>query len=163
MSIPPHTPDWANQSSFTATLYSFQGGLVIPVTHISKIYLQTFTTALKESANDTGWLMARGDRKAMALHFSYHSSTSDRLHFMLALDTNRERKLGISRNGYLGLYQHASVSDFWTLEPLDWQANELRCRLRDHQGNLVKVEPNSPHYLHVGEGNAHDFLLVRQA
>jgi hypothetical protein len=163
MSMPTHTPDWANQSSFSATLYLLNGSTKVPVTHIKKFYGPSLSGGFEQGTGDNGWLKADGNGTAMTLHFRYHSSTPDRLHFMLALDTNRERKLGISRNGYLGLYEHASVSDFWKLEPLAWQANELRCRLRDHQGHLVKVEPDNPHYLQVGQGNEHDFVLVRQA
>ncbi|MCE1115654.1 MULTISPECIES: glycosyltransferase family 77 protein [Pseudomonas] len=161
MSMPPHSPDWAHQSAFTANLYLLQGGAKVPVTHIKKRYGPSLSGGFEQSTGDNGWLMAQGNGKAMALHFRYHSGTPNRLHFMLALDTDRARQLGKSRNDYLGLYEHATVTDYWKLEPLAWTDTTVRCRIRDHLGNAVGVEAGPPYYLKVGEGSPREFVISR--
>lgn len=53
-----------------------------------------------------------------------------------ATEGHRGAKLGVSRNGYAGLYQVAEVEDFWKLEPLnDWQDDQnLLLNIRNPSG-----------------------------
>ncbi|TDF85826.1 hypothetical protein [Pseudomonas sp. H9] len=100
--------------------------------------------------------------------FAYHSQTENRLHFNIS-DTgqNANKKLGVSRNGYLGLYEVSEVSDYWKLEPLRWTDRGLVCQWRDHRGHEVKQlggtglrffgEP--VFYLNVDGGEVHHFLI----
>ena len=77
------------------------------------------------------------------------------------------KKLGISRNGYLGFYWHADVTDYWKIEPLELTEDGLVCHLRDHRGHRVGIIKDTPHksgdwvaLLNVEEGEVFTFLLV---
>ncbi|MNE88006.1 hypothetical protein D3C80_1852640 [compost metagenome] len=75
--------------------------------------------------------------------------------------------MGVSRNGYLGLYQYASVSAPFKFEPLYWSDDSLICRWRDHQGHTVRLDHDQTvadpffSYLRVLEGKETIFLLTR--
>lgn len=156
------TTGWADGRSFSARLFALDGTEKIPVSHLAKFYTPTLRSGgLEHTTLDDGWLTLKPNQAAMTLRFQYHSKTPDRLHFMLSLDSDRHRNLGISRNHYLGLYKHSRIDDFWKIEPLAWGNDTLRCRMRDHQGRQVKVQAGPPYYLTVGEGNAHEFLIMR--
>lgn len=115
------------------------------------------------------WLQAGGCQASPVFHFTFHSKTEDRLHvFIAGTGPKSAKKLGVSRNGYLGLYEYAEVKDYWKIEPLAWADDGLVCRLRDHQGHQVKAIPDTPHHRHsaislltVGEGEAQAFLIKR--
>lgn len=155
-------PSWADELSFSAHLFALDGVQKIPVSHLSRFYAPLGSTgALQQGTTDDGWLRLNPAQTAMTLRFHYHSQTLNRLNFMLSLDSDRNRKLGISRNGYLGLYTYSNIDDFWKVEPLAWSENTLHCRIRDHQGQQVKVLASSPHHLTVNKGNILEFLVVR--
>lgn len=114
------------------------------------------------------WLIAGNEQPASAFRFLFHSKTTDRLHFMITgSGTGQHKKVGVSRNGYLGLYAYASVSEYIKVEPLEWGDNHLICRLRDAQGHIVKASHNSAvatprfSYLNVQQGTELRFLLKR--
>ncbi|RWU23955.1 hypothetical protein DM813_09050 [Pseudomonas alkylphenolica] len=114
------------------------------------------------------WLVAGHEQPATVLRFLFHSRTSDRLHFMISgSGADHEKKLGISRNGYLGLYAYASVRDYFKLEPLHWGDDAVICRWRDHQGHVVRTHHDpavsNPRfsYLRVGEGEEVTFRIER--
>ncbi|MNJ64323.1 hypothetical protein D3C77_602670 [compost metagenome] len=96
------------------------------------------------------WLRVGSDSPSPVFRFDFHSRTANRLHFNIHRETE---KLGISRNGYLGLYAFAEVSDFWKIEPLIDNGDTLTCYLRDHQGHVVKVTGTEDNrFLNVAEG-----------
>ncbi|MGH8465720.1 MAG: hypothetical protein ACRER5_16375 [Pseudomonas sp.] len=115
------------------------------------------------------WLQAGGNEAPPVFDFVLHSQTANRLHFNISgTGRNAAKKLGISRNGYLGLYERSEVSDYWKLEPLAWTEQGLVCRWRDHQGHQVKALPDTPHrqpgtflLLNVSDGDVHEFLIRR--
>ncbi|MDR2318942.1 MAG: hypothetical protein LBF06_21400 [Pseudomonas sp.] len=133
------------------------------------VYLSRFTEADgKVIAGQSDWLITGKQQPACVFRFLFQSSTEDRLHFMITgSGADHDKKLGISRNGYLGLYKHASVTDYIKLEPLRWAENALLCRIRDHQGHAVRThhEPSehTPNfeYLRISEGQEVMFLLER--
>ncbi|AHZ79499.1 hypothetical protein DW66_5002 [Pseudomonas putida] len=45
--------------------------------------------------------------------------------------------MGVSRNGYLGFYKYAEVTDYWVIEPLHLLNGSLICHLRDQSGQSV--------------------------
>lgn len=156
------TAGWADKRSFSAHLFALDGTRKIAVSHLSRFYAPIGSTGSPEQGTkDDGWLRLSATQTAMTLHFHYHSQTTSRLNFMLSLESDRDRKLGISNNNYVGLYKYSSVEDFWKIEPLAWGADTLRCRIRDHRGQQVKAQANAPFYLTVGAGNALEFLIVR--
>ncbi|MBF8670127.1 hypothetical protein IR012_11795 [Pseudomonas putida] len=116
------------------------------------------------------WLQAGGRQDSPVMDFHYHSHTDDRLHYHISIPGRPEtKKLGISRNGYLGFYWHAEVTDYWKIEPLQPGDEGLVCHLSDHRGYRVGAIPDTPHHsgdkvylLNVEEGEIVTFLL-RQA
>lgn len=151
-------------SSFQGKIYLLKAGREIPL-HLSHS-TDKFTWGVTPE-ND--WLQAGGSAEPSAFNFVFHSQTEDRLHFNISgTGRNAGKKLGISRNGYLGLYERAEVTDYWKLEPLEWTENGLICRWRDHQGHQVKAIPDTPHFkqgsfflMNVTEGDVHEFLIKR--
>ncbi|MCO7517333.1 hypothetical protein NJF44_11090 [Pseudomonas guariconensis] len=115
------------------------------------------------------WLQAGGQADSPVFHFTFLSQTENRHHFSIrGTGRHADKKLGISLNGYLGLYKHAEVTDFWKLETLNWTEQGLHCRWRDHQGQQVKAIMDTPHHepgtyylLNVQEGEVHEFLIER--
>ncbi|WP_336332865.1 hypothetical protein [Pseudomonas putida] len=115
------------------------------------------------------WLQAGGRQDSPVMDFHYHSRTDDRLHYHISIPGRpMAKKLGISRNGYLGFYRHAEVTDYWKLEPLQLTDQGLACHLRDHRGYRVGIIEDTPHksgdwvaLLNVEEGKASTFLLAQ--
>ena len=49
------------------------------------------------------WLQAGGRQDSPVMDFHYHSQTDDRLHYHISIPGRPQtKKLGVSRNGYLG-------------------------------------------------------------
>ncbi|MBF8794026.1 hypothetical protein IRZ70_14520 [Pseudomonas monteilii] len=115
------------------------------------------------------WLQAGGAKESPVFHFAFQSHAEGRYHFVITgTGWRASQKLGTSRNGYLGLYEVADVTDFWKLEPLSWTEQGLHCRWRDHRGHQVKAIADTPHrdrgtyyHLNVEEGVTHEFLIER--
>lgn len=151
-------------SAFQGKIYMLKAGREIPLrlSHST----DKFTWGITPEDN---WLQAGGDEPPPVFNFVFHSRTEDRLHFNISgTGRNTTKKLGISLNGYLGLYEIAEVTDYWKLEPLAWTEKGLICRWRDHQGNQVKAIPDNPHFkpgtfylMNVAEGDVHEFLITR--
>ncbi|WP_426810450.1 hypothetical protein ABOC32_06370 [Pseudomonas sp. WOUb67] len=114
------------------------------------------------------WLQAGGRQDSPVMDFHYHSQTDDRLHYHISVPGRPQAKtLGISRNGYLGFYWHADVTDYWKIEPLELTDEGLVCHLRDHRGYRVGALEDTPHrngdwvaLLNVEEGQVCTFLLA---
>ncbi|WP_060514254.1 hypothetical protein [Pseudomonas sp. NBRC 111132] len=114
------------------------------------------------------WLQIGGKQDSPVMDFHYHSQTDDRLHHHISIPGRPQaKKLGISRNGYLGFYWHADVTDYWKIEPLELTEDGLVCHLRDHRGHRVGIIKDTPHksgdwvaLLNVEEGEVFTFLLV---
>ncbi|MEE1869906.1 MULTISPECIES: hypothetical protein [Pseudomonas] len=151
-------------SSFRGMIYMLKNGREIPL-RLSRAQ-DKFTWGVTP---EDGWLQAGGNQEPPLLTFNFHSQTEDRLHFNISRPGQTgPQYLGISRNGYLGLYEHAEVTDYWKLEPLEWTEKGLICRWRDHQGHQVKAIADTPHLdrgqyflLNVTEGETHRFLIRR--
>ncbi|MFJ4455149.1 hypothetical protein ACIP1G_14855 [Pseudomonas sp. NPDC089392] len=113
------------------------------------------------------WLQVGGRQDSPVMHFHFHSRTDDRLHYHISIPGHPATKtLGISRNGYLGFYWNAEVTDYWKIEPLKLTDEGLVCHLRDHRGHRVGTIKDAPHhnggwvaFLNVEEGNVFTFLL----
>lgn len=120
--------------------------------------------------HEDDWLQAGGRQDSPVMDFHYHSRTNDRLHYRISMPGRPEtKKLGVSRNGYLGFYWHADVSEYWKIEPLALTDEGLVCHLRDQRGYRVGALTDTPHrsgewvaLLNVEEGEVITFLL-RQA
>ncbi|MFF7065374.1 hypothetical protein [Pseudomonas sp. NPDC008258] len=164
---------WAEKDEvFLGTLHVLDS--TTPTDHIpggprQAVYLSRFTDADGERiAGQSDWLITGKQQPPCVFRFLFQSSTEERLHFMITgSGEDHDKKLGISRNGYLGLYKHASVTDYIKLQPLFWTENALLCRIRDHQGHAVRThhEPSehTPNfeYLRINEGQEVMFLLER--
>ncbi|WP_060509466.1 hypothetical protein [Pseudomonas sp. NBRC 111124] len=152
---------WADAQSFTAKIFLASGNRRVPISHVNKFYgpvsLSRGTGTVR---TDDGWLRANNSEEPAIFFFEYHSQTPNRLNFMISLASDRGRKLGLSRNGFLGLYHYAEVNDFWKLEPLNWESDSLHCLIRDHQGHRVTLETSTAHLTINGE-SAIEFLIVR--
>lgn len=113
------------------------------------------------------WLQAGGRKESPVMDFRFDSRTEDRLHYHISIASAAGiKKLGVSRNGYLGFYLHAKVTDYWKIEPLHLSAEGLLCHLRDQRGYRVGAIPDGPHrsgdkvdLLNVDEGQIVTFLL----
>lgn len=114
------------------------------------------------------WLMAGGNAASLALHFAFEAHTQDRLHYHITLPDHSHppKKLGLSRNSYLGFYQRSEVIDDWKIEPLEQTEQGLICHLRDHEGYRVGALLDTPHHsrqpmylLNTKEGETLTFLL----
>lgn len=95
----------------------------------------------------SGWLLlGRKGERAVSLRFDYVSHSEDRHHYHIsAVDAGdyEGARLGVSRNGYVGLYQVASVSDVWKVQLTGRGSVEegFHFFLRDHLGQRVAVYP----------------------
>jgi hypothetical protein len=113
------------------------------------------------------WLQAGGKQDSPVMDFVYRSRTEDRLHYEISIPGRpATKKLGVSRNGYLGFYWNAEVTDDWKIEPLQQTDEGLICYLRDHRGYRVAIIKDDPHksgdwvaLLNVEEGDVFTFLL----
>ncbi|WP_060481671.1 hypothetical protein [Pseudomonas sp. NBRC 111119] len=116
------------------------------------------------------WLQAGGRQDSPLMDFHYLSATDDRLHYNITVPGRPQtKKLGVSRNGYLGFYWHAEVTDPWKIEPLRQTDEGLVCHLRDHRGYRVGAIKDTPHHsgewvalLNVEEGDVYNFLLRQE-
>lgn len=156
-------------TSFSAKLYllTAEGTLPLRLSRSSDKFDWGF-----EPQDD--WLQAGGDTDSPSMRFAFRFATSDRLHYEITLpgpprDASgipSRKKLGVSRNGYLGFYWVAEVTDDWKLEPLQRTADGLVCYLRDHRGYRVGLLEDTPHnsghrvfLLNVEDGEPCPFLL----
>ncbi|WDY58634.1 hypothetical protein [Pseudomonas sp. PSKL.D1] len=120
------------------------------------------------------WLQAGGNQDSPTFSFHFDSASEDRLHYHITIPGPRKtipgdpvpKKLGVSRNGYLGFYWVTDVTDYWKIEPLQMTAAGLICHWRDHRGYRVGAVKDSPHFergefslLNVDEGEVLPFLL----
>lgn len=113
------------------------------------------------------WLQAGGRQDSPVMDFRYHSHSDNRLNHHISIPGRPTAKtLGISRNGYLGFYRHAEVTDYWKIEPLRRTDQGLVCHLRDQRGYRVGAIKDSPHksgdwvaLLNVEKGDVFTFLL----
>ena len=113
------------------------------------------------------WLQAGGAEDASPLDFTFIDKTTDRLHYHINLSSAGDPvKLGVSRNGYLGFYKVADVTDYWKIEPLNLTDQGLLCSLRDQSGQRVGVYSDVPRdsshnkaYMNVKEGEVFTLLL----
>lgn len=115
-------------------------------------------------AND-GWLRAGGSEPTVTLKFDALANDAGELRFMvLGSGDDAEKRLGISRNGYLGLYEFANVESYWVIDPIINNYESLTCRLIDHQGNQVSTLFDSPEqFLNVNDGEPLEFGIIRTA
>lgn len=92
-----------------------------------------------------GWLIHRADVDApLVLHFDYISHSQDRVHYNISAGPQTPgysgARLGVSANGFVGLYQVAAVSDFWKVQLVSAEdmPGMFDFILRDHRGHVVK-------------------------
>lgn len=156
--------------SFIASLHSVTPG------HRGRIGI----SLVEGGIADDGWLRVAAETehtKPVNFRFDYlsHSTQDNRIHYNITCTSEtgsyRGARLGVSLNGYLGLYQVAQVSDFWKTSPLgEWVVEEdaqLEFMLRDHRGYRVgqmqlypdmELDPRyNPRYLSVSEGEVLQF------
>jgi len=114
------------------------------------------------------WVISGLQKPACTFRFLYHSKGTNRLHFMITgSGQDHDKAMGISRNGYLGLYRYAKVTDYFKFEPLHWTDDTLICRWRDHEGHKVRTHHDPAvakpffKYLRVIEGKEAIFRITR--
>jgi hypothetical protein len=118
--------------SFIATLLSTTGSKVYPVGFL-----------YDNSLDGNGWLIQhKNPRKAVALRFDFIEAVGNRLHYHISGapgTTYAGAKVGVSRNGYLGFYSIASVTDYWKIElgPDEPEPDLAQFILRDCRGYRV--------------------------
>ncbi|MCX2889438.1 MULTISPECIES: hypothetical protein [Pseudomonas] len=148
--------------SFSARLYAIDSDRTVP------LHQSTGTERWDWGFEpQSGWLMAGGTAPSILLSFAFHSQSEDRLHFHIRpVGSQARKKLGLSRNGYLGFYELAQVSDYWKLEPLELTEHGLICYIRDHEGHRVGAIKDYPHHdqqvmslLNTRQGETLTFLL----
>lgn len=152
----------SHAKSFRGKFYMRSGGRNIPL-RLSRSS-DTFSWGITP---EDDWLQAGGPKDSPVMGFHFDSQTENRLHYHISISGNpHTKKLGVSRNGYLGFYWNAEVTDFWKIEPLHMTEEGLVCYLRDHRGHRVGALHNDPHYngdriafLNVEEGVVAPFLL----
>jgi hypothetical protein len=164
---------WAESAEiFLGTLQALDPATTLeslPREKPKSVYLSLFKDANQQViSGQSDWLIAGHQKPASVFRFLFHSKEPDRLHFMITgSGADHEKKMGVSRNGYLGLYQYASVSGPFKFEPLYWSDDSLICRWRDHQGHTVRLDHDQTvadpffSYLRVLEGKETIFLLTR--
>jgi hypothetical protein len=151
----------SHAKSFRGKLYMRSGGRNIPLRLSRSSDNPTWGTPEED------WLQVGGREDSPTVDFHFDSQTEDRLHYHLCIPWYpRTKKLGVSRNGYLGFYWNAEVTDFWKIEPLHMTEEGLVCYLRDHRGHRVGAMHNDQHYngdgiafLNVDQGVVAPFLL----
>jgi len=121
--------------SFVAHLYSISEAAEGPIGLSSELAL-----------TNSGWLTRQNPGATpVPLKFDYIEHTEDRVHYSVSVADEAPEYagtvLGISRNGYLGVYGVASVIDFWKVEVVrSWTEGEyLYFNWRDHQGHRVSL------------------------
>ncbi|HEK0906164.1 TPA: hypothetical protein SMR47_002087 [Pseudomonas putida] len=167
MTDTPETSNWAlNAQVFLGRIHAID-----PSGRRRALYPSLFTDAEGASiGGQSDWLVAGNEHPACVMRFLLHSTTPNRLNFMIMGNAeHQDKKLGVSRNGYLGFYRYASVVDYFKLEPLQWGQDSLLCRWRDHLGHQVKARSEAPEasarfsYMNVQMGNPLTFLVERIA
>ncbi|MDE1166942.1 MAG: hypothetical protein PW845_16580 [Pseudomonas sp.] len=94
-----------------------------------------------------GWLIQAGNGVQLGpsrFHFKCRGVTSSRVHYDISCadeGPHAGAKVGVSQNGYLGVYQKSSVTDLWKAEELTpWvEGEDLHFVMRDHRGYRVGV------------------------
>ncbi|PVZ40433.1 hypothetical protein [Pseudomonas sp. CC120222-01a] len=159
-----------DQTIQTAYAKSFRGRLHVIATgrYVPLRLSKTHDKWIRGIAPQYDWLLAGGEEQSIHLDFAFDSQTHDRLHYHISLADNASppKKLGLSRNDYLGFYQRATVTDYWKIEPLELTKHGLVCYLRDHEGYRVGAIKDVPHHSHqpmyllnTKEGETLTFLL----
>ncbi|MHC6223866.1 hypothetical protein ACYU03_03615 [Pseudomonas sp. X10] len=128
---------WAEElESFRGKIYMVKDGGLVPL-RLSRSD-DKFTWGITPEYD---WLQAGGKEDSPVFHFVFHSQTENRLHFNISgTGRNAAKKLGISRNGYLGLYQHAEVKHYWKIEPLTWTEQGLFAAFETTKG--IRSKPS---------------------
>lgn len=95
-----------------------------------------------------GWLVHRAEADSpLVLIFDYISHGQGRVHYHISAGPGTPgyagARLGVSKNGYLGLYQVAEVNDFWKVQVTAQgdAPGEFEFMLRDHRGHVVSSLP----------------------
>ncbi|WP_152031495.1 hypothetical protein [Pseudomonas putida] len=171
MPATPMPANWIDSLEvFLGTLHTVEtSSESAPVEQRRSVYRSYFEDSQgKIIDGQSDWIIAGKEQQAYVFRFLLHSRTDDRLHFMISgSGPDHDKQVGISRNGYLGLYKYATVSDFIKVEPLKWSEDSLLCRLRDHLGQTVKARHDSPtdtprfSYMNTQKGSEIRFLLQR--
>ena len=117
--------------SFIATLLSTTGEGFYPVG-----YLQDSPLA------GDGWLIQSDQEEGTLFRFDYVKTAGNRLYYNISAAPGTRydgAKVGISRNGYVGFYKVAEMSDLWKIELEGNQADPdtFEFVLRDHRGYRV--------------------------
>lgn len=93
-----------------------------------------------------GWLTQGAQaEEVFKLRFDFIEHIGERLHYRITADADAgmhaHARLGVSRNGYLGLYKEAEVTDPWKIEMLEHEAKAdyFECYLRDARGYRAGV------------------------
>jgi len=144
-------PSWI-EHNFIGQLHVIMGGREFP---------------LHRDLANTRRITAGGTGSNPMFNFKFLSKTSDRLHFNIFDSGPDPLKLGV-HDQILSLLTEYHAPDYMKVEPVEWQGNQLRCKLRDHLGHQVKVEgalqvleTGKAVKLTVGEGSPVDFILKR--
>lgn len=117
MNEPQPSNHWADGQSFIGSIYLLEDGKRYPVHPFKTHHDLSFGVDIHV---DDGWLKVGGSAGPSLFLFRFHSRGENRLHFKVALASNSRRKLGISDNGYLGLYDQTDELDYWKLQPVEW-------------------------------------------
>ncbi|WP_213875907.1 hypothetical protein [Pseudomonas sp. dw_358] len=124
-------------------------------------------------------MRTKDKQESIAMRFDFIDHVEGRDHFNISAASGEYMgaKLGISRNGYLGFYSIAEVTDFWKLQWVG-SSDSGQCIWRDHRGHRVSVitrvdppanirQPQTPQnilnrtfdYLSAEEGQVLDFQV----
>lgn len=158
--------------SFLMSLYSRTGPAPEPV---------SFTNDSDIVGN--GWLVRRiRMNPALQLRCEYHSHNDSSVHYNISAGPGagefEGRRLGVSRNGYLGFYHAEDYPHYWALELLSpWNiGNDVHFTFRDHRGYRVAIstekanrhllDQDDPHrlkhgtvdWLNINKGQIVEFL-----
>lgn len=169
MPATPNPANWIDSLEvFLGTLHTVESPRASPLDEPNKAVYRSYFEDREGKVIDgqSDWIITGKEQQAYVFRFLLHSRTDDRLHFIITgSGADHDKKVGISRNGYLGLYKYATVSDFIKVEPLEWSEGALLCRLRDHLGHTVKARHDSPtntprfSYLNTHGGSDVRFIL----
>jgi hypothetical protein len=142
--------------SFIATLYCATEREVAPIDHIRS----------SDIAGE-GWLVqGEESRNPLLLRFDFIEHVDDRIHYMISAAPGTRHyagaKLGISRNGYLGFYSVADVSDYWKIELAgnNEESDHIEFIWRDHRGYRVGVTKENRGSFFFGFGPTSPFEKV---
>jgi len=125
------------QRSFRATLHAQGEGVAGAI-----------ECSVGKGVAQDGWLVHRSQPdNPLVLCFDYVSDGPGRVHYHIsagpATPGYAGARLGVSANGYLGLYQVAEASHFWKVQVTAnlGASGPLEFVLRDHRGHVVKSRP----------------------